>query len=674
MNSGSDRDDDDIPLGTTEARALRRLVEPIAPPDQLARDDLWALRYRIQEPLGHGGMGDVFLARDTLLDRLVALKILRNKEESFVDERQLLREARAAARAEHERVARIYDVGTWEDQAFIAMEYVRGETLRAWMKTHHATARETTDIVRQLLDGLRALHERGLVHRDLKPENIMVTPDGTLRILDLGVARRVAITDAMQAPGEATGNTSLGVGVGTPGYMAPEQWHRVETDARVDLFAVGVIAYELVVGRAPFRGDTKRETREKTLQCAVEFDGPSWADVPATLKSIIRGALRADPDERFANVAEMVEALAMPVGQPPPLISTSQVTRSSEEGLPEAESLDPPELPPRSRTSSRRFGWLVAPAGLVLTVAAIGLIAFAVREREAAMPLPTRGMVQFRAARFMMGAEPAEIEAACRSYPKGCPPEVQDETPSRNVHVAAYELDEREITNEEFAEFLTVIGGLITVVKDDEHPYPRFVRYRSRPGEDLLLYDLWEGGTGLALSGTSQFTAKPGFERLPVTLVTWSGARLYCQSVAKRLPTEAEWEYAARGAEKRPFPWGAEPPTCEGVHIPSNGILPVIHADGCENDRTIPFVVMTAPQDRTAQGVYDLGGNVIEWVAHHIEDERTSSSSLPEQSPAITRGGSFHSSFLTRSTSRSLRPASAAGRDIGFRCAKSIHI
>ena len=126
-------------ISPTELRALRRLAEPAAPSTVEARE-LWASRYRIIEPIGRGGMGDVFLARDVLLDRLVALKVLRNKfDDELVDERLLLREARAAARAEHERIARVYDAGTWNDRAFIAMEYVRGETLREWTKTHKPT-------------------------------------------------------------------------------------------------------------------------------------------------------------------------------------------------------------------------------------------------------------------------------------------------------------------------------------------------------------------------------------------------------------------------------------------------------------------------------------------------------------------------------------------------------
>ncbi|MET0591577.1 MAG: protein kinase, partial [Polyangiaceae bacterium] len=137
MNARTQGTGDETPLSPDELQALHRIAEPVAMHTDAEPDQLWASRYRIKEKIGKGGMGDVYLAHDIVLDRYVALKVLRKtSDESFVDESRLLREARAAARVEHERLARIYDALTWEDHALIAMEYVRGETLRDWMKTH----------------------------------------------------------------------------------------------------------------------------------------------------------------------------------------------------------------------------------------------------------------------------------------------------------------------------------------------------------------------------------------------------------------------------------------------------------------------------------------------------------------------------------------------------------
>src|SRR6187397_889869 len=142
------------------------------------------------------------------------------------------------------------------------MEYVRGQTLRAWIKGQRPTGAEVIAVLQQLLEGLQVLHERGLVHRDLKPENIMVTPEGNIRILDLGVARRVPLADAAYWIDDGVASLTLGFGVGTPGYMAPEQWRQSDIDRRADIFAFGVIAYELISAQSPFRGSTNLEIRD----------------------------------------------------------------------------------------------------------------------------------------------------------------------------------------------------------------------------------------------------------------------------------------------------------------------------------------------------------------------------------------------------------------------------
>ena len=675
MSIPSGRDDADTPLGQTEMQALRRLAEPPTQHASPEPEELWASRYRIMESLGHGGMGDVFLARDVLLDRLVALKVLRNtSDESFVDERRLLREARIAARAEHERVARVYDVGTYKDLAFIAMEYVRGQTLRAWMKAHRPTTNEVIAIVQQLLEGLQALHERGLVHRDLKPENVMVTPEGTLRILDLGIARRVPLADAPQASGEPPSTLSLGFGVGTPGYMAPEQWRHGDIDARADLFALGIITYELIAGRAPFRGRTNLEIREQTLNAALSFDENVWGRAPPALKAAVRAALERDPNSRWQSVVAMAEALAPIFPLPVPPLSgprTPSIRPPSDSGA-VLESLRGSALGMSIRVAAKKAPWRIASDfGIAI---AIALAAVYPRLRAPAQPAHSAGMVRFAGGSFSMGLDEQQLGAMCATYPRGCPAQTQNEVPPRPVTVAPFELDVHEVTNAEFAAFLTAIGPSIRVSNDDDHHYPRFVRYGLRPSDDFLLYDLWKKSAGLELEGVSNFHTRPGFERLAVTLVTWLGARLYCRGQGKRLPTEAEWELAARGFEQRPYPWGSNLPECGSVHIPSTGTLPVRNASKCEDERTIPFPVQSASQDVTPEGVFDMGGNVGEWVddsAALNDDEATYASRLNAESPGMFRGGAYDSSFYTRTTARGSRLAFNVGHDIGFRCAKT---
>jgi formylglycine-generating enzyme required for sulfatase activity len=317
------------------------------------------------------------------------------------------------------------------------------------------------------------------------------------------------------------------------------------------------------------------------------------------------------------------------------------------------------------------------PLSLVLGGLAAAAVATAVNLHRPARSLlpPTPGMVQLAGASYSMGLAPAELDAECKTYARGCPPQAQNEVPRRPVTVAAFELDIREVTNEEFALFLTQIGSLTTVMSDYDDHYPRFVRYVPRPNEDYLLYDLYPPLAGIQRAETLSFSARAGFERLPVTLVTWLAAHLYCRSVGKRLPTEGEWELAARGPEGRPFPWGKDGPSCGGVHIPSNKELELRDPERCENSRTIPFAVMTASQDVTPQGVYDMAGNVFEWVDNDallLDRALTAATRANVEKSGINRGGAYNSSFTGRSTGREFWLTNAPAYNVGFRCAKSI--
>ncbi len=686
MTLPSNDDDDETPISPTELRALRRLAEPEAKA-VVETHELWASRYRIVEPLGRGGMGDVFLARDVLLDRLVALKVLRNKlDDDMVDERLLLREARAAARAEHERIARVYDAGTWNDRAFIAMEYVRGETLREWLKEHRPSPEEVLFIVQQLLEGIRALHERGLVHRDLKPENVMVGSDGNLRILDLGIARRVPLGNPEEPAGDSPSMT-IGFGVGTPGYMAPEQWQGLVIDARADLFALGVLIYELVVGSAPFRGGNNAVTRDQTLHLELSFDSAEWLTMPKALREATRIALSRDREQRFASVDLMLELL-LPLFRPsvPPISSARTPSTRPSDG--QAFVIDSAQgsamgvsigaLPPVKRPLLRsKLFWAVAGV-----LASSALVAGVLRTRTGMQGAATQsaGMVRLLGGSFSMGSDAEDLALQCPTYPKGCPPEAQNEVPRHRVTVAPFELDVREVTNQEFSKFLNEIGSSLHFVEDADDHYDRFVRFSLRSNDMFLLYDLWPGTAGIRLVDKKTeypFIARADFDQLPVTHVSWLGARLFCKNAGKRLPSEAEWEFAAAGSQRRPYPWGSAAPDCDRVHIAGNGYLPLLNPMHCEANREFPFKVMSAAQDITPEGVMDLAGNVGEWVdvdASVNWDEQAYMRRLAGESPEVFRGGAYNMSFMARSTSRNFRLAFNVAENIGFRCAKSLPI
>jgi serine/threonine protein kinase len=680
MSTRGAPDNEDTPLGITEEQALRRLIEPIAPRPVLkpGESQLWGLRYRVMEAIGRGGMGDVYLASDVLLDRQVALKVLRpTSDESFVDARRLLREARAAARVEHERVARVYDVGTCEDGSFIAMEYVRGETLRAWMREHAPTPTEVVTMLLQLTDGLRALHERGIIHRDLKPENVMVTPEGALKILDLGIARRVPLPVGSFSGHGGIPDGTVSFGVGTPGYMAPEQWRGEQADARADIFALGVIAYELVARHAPFRGETNRAIRDETLAANPSFAGPLWAETPAALRAMVTRALAREPADRFHDVAAIEDRIA-------PLVRTevtpSSHARRSRSRAPNVESPTRESLaasvlvPVPSRRGVTRSSWSLAGVGL------IALLAVALGSQPSVPPLESgipsaSDMVRLEGGSFHMGTEESVLATLCAAHTGGCPPNASLETPPRPRTVRPFAIDIHEVTTEAFAAFLNDIGGLTHVTDDADDHYPRFVRYLSQAGDDPLLLDLYPPQSGLELVDRSTLKVRPEFAKLPITLVTWLGAYLFCKNAGKRLPTEPEWELAARGQAERLYPWGNEPPECGPVHVPSDGWLDVAAPSGCDNARSIPFPVMTAAEDVTPEGVFDLGGNVVEWVDAELVagDQDVLHSRQPRaDSAAIVRGGAFNASFMTRSAGKNHRMAFNVADNLGFRCARDL--
>jgi serine/threonine protein kinase len=205
-------------------------------------------RYRLIRPLGEGGMGLVHLAHDDELDRPVALKVLRPGGNG--DSKRLLREARSMARLAHPHIATVYEVNTYGDVVYVAMEYVEGPTLRAWMNAPRSWA-ERRDVLLQAARGLAAAHGRGVVHRDFKPENVIVGHDGRVRVLDFGLAKRAPGTASRP---EDTTDTQLGAIVGTPRYMAPEQLRGQAAGPAADQFAFCVCAYELAYGRRPFTG------------------------------------------------------------------------------------------------------------------------------------------------------------------------------------------------------------------------------------------------------------------------------------------------------------------------------------------------------------------------------------------------------------------------------------
>jgi serine/threonine-protein kinase len=263
--------------------------------------------YRVEAPLGKGGMGEVWLALDLRLEREVALKIL--PPEDGLDERRrkrFLREARLASSLNHPNIVAIYDVGQTGGFDYIAMERVRGETLRERLQRGKLGVGATREIVQQVLSALRAAHAAGISHRDLKPSNVMVTETSIVKVLDFGLAQQ---EEAVTGDETRTQLTAVGAVLGTYGYMAPEQYLGERSDARSDVFSLGVLWFELLSGESAFRGATRSEQMRAMLSEGAREIRDVVKEVGEQEAAILMRCLATKAENRYRDAGELLAAL-----------------------------------------------------------------------------------------------------------------------------------------------------------------------------------------------------------------------------------------------------------------------------------------------------------------------------------------------------------------------------
>jgi eukaryotic-like serine/threonine-protein kinase len=307
--------------------------------------------YEILSPLGAGGMGEVYRARDTRLGREVAVKVLPTVFSADQDRlRRFEQEARAAGVLNHPNITAVYDIGTHFGAPYVVSELLDGETLRERLAGASLPVRKATDYATQIAEGLAAAQEKGIVHRDLKPENLFVTKDGRIKILDFGLAKlmhtEIASAGATKAP-TLTAATEPGVVMGTVGYMSPEQVRGQPADHRSDIFAFGAMLYEMLSGQRAFGGATAADTMSAILKEEPPELARSRADIPPALEHIVRRCLEKSREERFQSARDLAFALR----------ETSSASAASQ-----SVSLPVPR--------SRSILWL-APLGLVVLLAAL---------------------------------------------------------------------------------------------------------------------------------------------------------------------------------------------------------------------------------------------------------------------------------------------------------------
>ncbi|MGQ9897608.1 MAG: bifunctional serine/threonine-protein kinase/formylglycine-generating enzyme family protein [Acidobacteriota bacterium] len=589
------------PVGVETSPPKQRPVEG------LAIGQRFQGKYEILRLLGVGGMGRVYQARHCELDTLVAIKIMVGNLSSDREAiERFKREAKAMARVQHPNAVRVLDSGVEQGDCYLIMEFLEGETLRERMQRlrNQNTLLPLETVVRyaeQVFAVLEFMHRQNITHRDLKPDNIFLARTGAegeevIKVLDFGIAKIQTAT--------VVGMTTEGTMMGTPRYMSPEQCRGAAIDGRADLYSMGVVLYEMLAGCPPFDGDTAIAVALKH----VNEPPPPLRDfnpnIPEAVAAVIHRALEKSPSQRFRTAQEFSQALLQATEFAPTQLrfqapATPPAVAAGEEVPTLEESVNRGNTRPYGRglpldegQAQRPRRWLIiAAAGIGLFL--IGSVIMSgnllqLRDRTlgqrdtppvAALPLDSpatpkalANFILIPGGTFTMGRD---------AGPDDFTPERRvpsDETPAHQVTVDAFYLAKYETTNAEYKRFVEATG----------HPAPRSWKQGNYP---------------------------PGQDDFPVTEVSWQDARAYCDWMTKtagegitfRLPTEAEWEYAARGTDARFFPWGS---------FWRDGTANTRQAKGTNEVLLLPVnVEPNNTRDKSAFGVFGMGGNVCEWTA-----------------------------------------------------------
>lgn len=613
-------------------------------------------KFEIVKLLGVGGMGRVYQAQHIDLENMVAIKILSsalNNDRDAIE--RFKREAKAMGRIQHPNAVRVIDSGVDSGNCYLVMEFLEGESLRERLaKRRRLTVAETVRYAEQVFYVLEFMHRKQITHRDLKPDNIFLqNQEGQeiVKVLDFGIAK------VQTATAVASNLTRDGMMIGTPRYMSPEQCQGIGVDGRSDLYSMGVVLWEMLSGTVPFDDENPFVTALKHINNQLPSLASVAPDLPAEIVAVITKSLEKQPENRYQTAKEFSQALLDAASLAPalntPMLESGFVTSAEAE---EAARIlaDKPKgsgtaaygdrVPVGGGTGTAiapvpSKPWLMyAAAGVV----GIGLLAGGLKfagllpgggpgpKVDPTVTTPPDGPKAPKALENFVLIPAGEFTMGLDGATGGFTPEA-DEMPAHPVKVGSFYIGKYEVTNAEYKKF----------TDETKHQPP----------------SNWKGGM-----------YEPGSEEFPVTNVSWDDARAYCEWLSKkegvqfRLPTEAEWEYAARGTDKRIFPWGnfwSDNVSNSNQFRENGSILPV----------TTPPNNST---DKSAFGAFAMGGNVCEWTDSNVTAYPGSKFSVNTETASrkVYRGGNYNSrKDQLRTTSRKWKAQSDSRNDLGFRVA-----
>ena len=569
--------------------------------------------FQIVSQLGTGGMGDVFLAEQMEIHTKVAIKLLHaNISTDRTHIQRFFNEAVAVSKIKHAGIVRIFDVGfAPSGRAYLIMEYLEGETLAERIAhTGRLAIADVADVGRQIAGVLAATHAEGVVHRDLKPENIYLVRDA-----EMARGERVKILDFGIAKLSNTNLTGSANSMGTPTYMAPEQWnHSGRVDWRADLYSLGCLAFEMVCGRPPFVATSIGEACAMHLSDLPPLARTLAPDCPPALEALFARMLAKKPEDRPASMAEVAAgfsayadtptaalyAVGTPTSSQGAALAQTLPTGGGSHGETQASAsqaaapivdADPPEKP-----AGR--GLLYGLGALVLVGGAAGVVVVATRGGGTAHDEPSNPPVA--SARDAGGPHDAAMVVVVNARGDGglaAAPAMAnyliDVTPPAHPVVLGVDSDAAPDAERGFRPGAKILAPTAAYqIQAHEVSWSELEPFLAARGQSIA-FPAW---------ATDPATRA----RLPATSVSWETARDYCASLKGELPTDEEWESAARGAERRPNSWG-------------KAKLDRMLTHALAGPAGTPAEVMTSEQDRSPalpgdRHLFDMTGNVQEWT------------------------------------------------------------